>query len=89
MVVLDVGERGLEVRFVVIIDQRDGACDVFIAEFLPVFDEAVANHVGNGQRTVVVAFLARHLIQLPQKRRRQGYAETADGFFFHGRTMAS
>jgi len=58
MIVLDVRKRRLKVRFVMIIDQRDGARDVFVAGFLPVFDELIADHVGNGQRPVVVALLA-------------------------------
>ena len=52
--------------------------------FLPLLHQVIADHVRDGQRAVVVAFFARHLIQLPQQRRRQGDTETADSFFFHG-----
>ena len=55
MVVLDVRERGLEMRLVMVLDQGNGARDVFAAEFLPVFDQMIANHVSDGQRPVVVA----------------------------------
>ena len=67
VVVLDVRQCLLDVHFVVVIDERDSAGDVFIAEFLAMLDELVADHVGNGQRAVVVAFFARHTVELLQQ----------------------
>ena len=60
VVVLDVGKARLHMQLVVVIDQRDGAGDFPVAEFLAMLDELGADHVGNGQRAVVVAFFARH-----------------------------
>jgi len=81
MIVLDVCKRGLQVRLVMIIDQGDCARNVRVPEFLPVFNQAVAHHIANGQRTVIVTLLVRHLIKLPQQRGRQRHTKTADGFF--------
>ena len=67
VVVLDVRQCLLDVHLVVVIDERDSAGDVFIAEFLAMLDELVADHVGNGQRAVVVAFFARHTVELLQQ----------------------
>ena len=39
VIVLDVRERGWQMRLVMVIDQRDGAGDVFVAELLPVLDK--------------------------------------------------
>jgi hypothetical protein len=58
VIVLDVGQCGLDVLFVVVVNQSDRARNFFVAEFLAVLDEPVANHVGNGLRTIIVAFLA-------------------------------
>ena len=55
VIVLDVGQCFLHMLLVMVIDQHDGARDVFGAEFLPVLDEMIVDHVGDGQRPVVVA----------------------------------
>ena len=54
-------------RFVVIIDKRDCAGDFTGISFLPVFDELRADHVGDGQRTIIIAFLGSHFIELFSK----------------------
>ena len=69
-------------RLVMVIDQRDGAGDFAGVEFLAVLDQLGADHVGDGQRAVVVALLAGHLVQLFEQRGRQGNAEAGGGFFF-------
>ena len=67
VIVLDVGEGGLDVLFVVVVNERDRAGDFFVAEFLAMLDQVVADHVRDGQRPVAVAFLGGHLVQVAQK----------------------
>ena len=56
VIMLNIRQYGLKVLFVMIIDQRNGSGDFLAAELLPMFDKMVANHVGNGQRAVVITF---------------------------------
>ena len=78
MIVLDVSERGLDVLFVMVVQQGDGAGDFLVAEVLAVLDEAGANHVGYGQGAVVIALLAGHLVELFGQRARDGNREADD-----------
>ena len=64
VVVLNVRERSLHVLFVVVVKQRDGSGDLFVAEFLPMFNDVGAHHVRDGKRAVVITFLLRHALQL-------------------------
>ena len=66
MIMLNIRERGLQMRLVVVIDQRDGAGNDFVAEFLPVLDQTVAHHIADGQGAVIITFLLRHLVKLLQ-----------------------
>ena len=70
MVVLDVCKRGLQVRLVMVVHKSDSAGNVFAAELLPVFKQTVTHHIPDGQGTVIVTLLARHLVELPQQGRR-------------------
>lgn len=54
VIVLNSRQYGLEVLFVMVRDQRNGPDHLLTAEFLPMFDQRIANHVGNGQGTVVI-----------------------------------
>ena len=86
VVVLDVGEGGLDVLLVVVVNEGDGAGDFLVAEVLAVLDEAGADHVRHGQRAVVLALLAGHLIELfgQVARNGNGKADNAVGFVgFH------
>ena len=83
VIVLDVGQGGLDVLLVVVINQRDGAGDLCGAEFLPVLDELVADHVGDGLRPIVVALLFSHSIQLFEQLRRQRDAKPRYLILFH------
>ena len=49
VVVLDVRQCLLDVHFVVVIDESDSVGDVFVAKFLAVLDELVADHVSDGE----------------------------------------
>ncbi len=84
MIVLDVGEARLQMGFVVVIDQRDGAGDFAGIHLLPMLDQLGADHVGDGQRAIVIAFLGGHFIELIQQGWREGNTEAGGGLFFHG-----
>jgi hypothetical protein len=76
VVVLNVGERGLDVLFMMVVNEGDGAGNFLSTKVLAVFNEAGANHVGDGQGAVVVALLASHLVQLFGQVARSGDSET-------------
>ena len=66
VVMLDVGQRSLNVLFVMIVNECDGAGNLFRAKFLPVFDEFVPDHVGNRLRSVVISLFPHHFVKLSQ-----------------------
>ena len=83
MVVLDVGKRRLDVLFVVVVKEGDGAGDFLGAEVLAMFDERLAHLVGDGQRTVLVALLLDHFVKLAQQVARDRDGEPLNQFVFH------
>ena len=83
--VLQIGEQLLQVMTVVVVHQRDAAGDLAAAELLAMFHEMGANHVGDGQRAVVVALLAAHAVEFAQEFLVERDAEAGDGF--HGVTL--
>ena len=84
VVVLDVGQGGLDMLFVVVIDQRDGAGDFAGAIFLMMLYELIPDHVGHGQRAVVVTLLTGHLVELPRQVARDGNGKADDAVRFRG-----
>lgn len=61
--VLEIGEEVLEVMPVMVVNKRDAAGNVAVAFLVFVFDEVGADHVGDGERPVVVALLGGHLVE--------------------------
>lgn len=84
--VLEVGEEVLEVVPVVVVHEGDAAGNVGVGLLLPMFDEVGADHVGDGQRAVVVAFFGGHGVEFAGEGGRQGNAEACGGVF-HGVTI--
>ena len=84
MVVLDVRQCGLNMLPVVVVNESNRAGDFLVAKPLPMLDEPIANHVGNGQRAVLVTLFVGHMVELIQQSWRQGHAEAGDRFHFHG-----
>ena len=70
MVVLDIRKGFLHMHPVMVINERDGAGDLLVAKFLAVLYQLCADHVGDGQGTVLITFLLGHFIQLFEQRRR-------------------
>ena len=67
VIVLQIGERFLQMAFVMIENERDCARDFVVAVMLMMLDEMIADHVGERLRTVVVTFLFRHRIEIAQQ----------------------
>ena len=82
VVVLDIGEGGLDVLFVVVVKEGDGAGDFLVTEILAVLDEAGADEVGDGKRAVTIAFLVGHLVELFGQGTGNGDSETDNAFGF-------
>lgn len=80
VVVLDVGESGLDVLLVVVVNKGNGAGDVTVAIVLVVFDKLVSDHVGYRQGAVVVALFTGHPVELFSQRLRHGDGEPDDAF---------
>jgi len=80
---LDFRQHLLNMLPVVVVNQSDRPSDFFVAELLAMVDQAVANHVGNGQRTITVALLASHQVQLNKEFLGQGNAEPGYMDFLH------
>jgi hypothetical protein len=78
MIVLDIGEGGLDVLFVVVVKEGDGAGNFLGANILVMLDQAGANHIGDGERAVVVTFFARHLVELFGQRARDRNSKPDD-----------
>lgn len=89
VVVLDARERLLNVLPVVVLDQRDGAYDFLAAILLAVLHQLAAEHVGNGERTIVTALRFRHLIELLQQLARQRDAKSGNRFILHNELMCA
>lgn len=64
MVMLNIRKRSLHMLLMVVIDQCHSPGDFLVSGVLPVFDKMRANHVGNRERTIVIAFLMGHLVEL-------------------------
>ena len=84
VVVLDVGESGLNVLLVVVVNQGDGAGDVAVPVVLAVFDKLAPNHVGHSQGAVVVALFTGHPVKLFGQRLRDRDREPDDTVGFSG-----
>jgi len=84
MIMLDPGQRFLNVLLVMVVYQRDRARDFLVAKFLLMLDELVTNHISDGERAVVVALFRGHLVELLQQCWRQGHAKSDNRFVFHG-----
>ena len=69
----------------VVIDERDAASNLAFAQLLSMFNKVGADHVGDGQGTVVVAFFPTHPIEFAEKLSVDRYAEP--GYIFHGVTI--
>jgi hypothetical protein len=82
MIVLHVGERLLQSVLVMIVHQRDGAGDLPALRLLLMLNEVIANHVSDGQRTVGIAFLVHHAVELPHQLSRQRHTEPDRTFIF-------
>lgn len=52
---------------VVVIDERDATGNLAFAQLLSMLNKVGADHVSDGQRTVVIAFFAAHLIKFAEK----------------------
>lgn len=65
VLVLNVRQRRLHVRTVVIINERDRAGDFVLAQVLIMLDQTGAYQIRHCYRAIRVPFLARHLVQLP------------------------
>jgi hypothetical protein len=83
MIVLNIGQRCLHVRFVMVINQRYSSSDVGVAKPLPMLNNFFADHIGNSLGTFVVAFFAGHHVQFLQQFRRQRNAKPAGKLLFH------
>ena len=87
VVVLDVGERGLDVLLVVVVKEGDGAGDFLMAEVLAMLDQAGADEVSHGEGAVVVALFAGHLVELLGQVARHGNGKADNAVslrVFHG-----
>ena len=84
MVMLDIGQKPLDIALVVVVNEGDGAGDFLVAEVLAVLDEAGADHVGHGQGAVVVALLAGHLVELLGQVARDGHGKADNAVSFRG-----
>jgi len=84
VVVLDVGQGGLDMLLVVVIDERDGAGDFAGAILLMMLNEVIPDHVSHGQRPVVVALLVGHLVELPGQVARDRNGKADDAVRFRG-----
>jgi hypothetical protein len=82
VVVLDVGEGGLDVLFVVVVKECDGAGNFLVAELLMMLDEVGADHVCDGKGAIVIAFLCHHAIELLRQTAWNRNAEAHSAFFF-------
>lgn len=80
VVMLDVGEQVQQMRFVMVVDQCDGAGDFVVAKLLLMFDELSAYHVGHGLRPIFVAFGAHQLIEITREFLVERDAESGDRF---------
>jgi hypothetical protein len=83
MIVLDIRERFLHVRGMMVIDQRDSSHGFSIRHLLLVLHEMVANHVRNRQRPVLVTLFSRHPAKLPEEIPVHGYTETFNALCAH------
>lgn len=70
MMVLQIGEHGLQTRLVMIEQKRDGARDL-TTQTVPMFDQMSANHVANGKRAVGITLLRSHRIEFARQFRGQ------------------
>ena len=66
VIVLQIGERALQRRFVMVEKQSDGARD-FAAQTGVMLNQTGANHVGQRQRAIGIAFLRHHFVQLSRQ----------------------
>jgi len=80
VVVLDVGEQLHQVRFVMVEHEGDRAGNFACPVLVLVFDKLRADHVGDGERAVVVAFFVRHAVEFTGKFAVERNAEAGDGF---------
>ncbi len=64
VIVLNVRKRSLQMRPVMVIDQRNSTGDFLVSKFLTVFNQLRADHVRNRLRTIIIAFFVSHLVQL-------------------------
>ena len=69
--VLKIGQQILQMMAVMVVDQRNAAGNLARPHLLPVLDQVRPNHIGDGQRPIVIACLSRHLIEFPRKVARQ------------------
>ena len=90
VIVLDIGQQRLKVALVVVVEQRDRAGDLLVSALLLVLDKLGTDHVGDGERTVGVALLARHRVEVAEKLFVQRNTEPGDAVMvgsFHGVTV--
>ena len=62
VLVLQIGKQILQMMMVMIVHQRDAAGDFAVAKLLMVLDKLCSDHVGDGQRPVIVTFFACHAV---------------------------
>ena len=77
-IVLDVGELFVQIPYVVVIDQGDGANHAALGRFPGFFDELVANEIAEGFRPVGIAALSNEAVELIEEVRVDRYTNPAE-----------
>lgn len=83
MIMLQRRKQFLHMPFVVVVNERHRPRDLPAPALLPMLDELGPDHIGDRQRSIVVAFFRRHLVELAEKIGRKRNAEARGGFIFH------
>ena len=86
--VLNVGESALKISFPIVVDERDGACHRLRAEFLRVFDEAIAGHFGDCVGAAREFSTRDHVVEFVEQVGWKGYAETSKAWAAGGHGAA-
>ena len=75
---LQVSQRLLDMRSMMVVNDRDRSGHLAVSYFLLVPDEMVANHVADGQRAISIPLFLNHPVELVEQRSAQRNTETRD-----------